>query len=73
MAATIRTVLMSTTERKDAEFGVTHPPGSRVRLPTKPLTGDVMIVFERLMFNSSSLACACAYCAWARSSAATAA
>ena len=40
--ATSRTTPMSTTEMND-EFGVTHAPGSSMRLPTKPLTGDVMI------------------------------
>ncbi len=63
---------MSTTEMK-MEFGVTQAPGSSVRLPTNPLTGDVMTVLARLIFSSSSRACACAYCAFARSSCAAAA
>ena len=62
MLATSRTMLMSTTEMND-EFGVTQAPGSSARLPTKPLTGEVMTVFDRLIFSSSSRACACAYCA----------
>lgn len=63
---------MSTTERNGV-FGVTQAPGSSVRRPMKPATGDVMLVFDRLIFNSSSRACAWAYCACARSRAATAA
>ena len=72
MLATSRTMPMSTTEMND-EFGVTHAPGSSDRLPTKPLTGDEIMVFERLIFSSSRRACACAYCAFARSSCAAAA
>ena len=63
---------MSTTERNGV-FGVTQAPGSSVRRPMKPATADVMTVFERLIFNSSSRACAWAYWARARSSEATAA
>ena len=63
---------MSTTEM-NAEFGVTQAPGSSARLPTKPFTGDVMTVLDRLIFSSSSRACVCANCACARSSCATAA
>ena len=72
MLATSRTTPMSTTEMNGV-FGVTQAPGSSTRLPTKPLTGDVMMVFDRLIFSSSSRACACANCARARSSCATAA
>ena len=61
---------MSTTEMKD-EFGVTHAPGSSRRRPTKPLTGEVMTVFARLIFSSSSRAPACENCALARSSCAS--
>ena len=39
-----------------------------MRLPTNPVTGEVMTVFARLIFSSSSRACACANCARARSS-----
>ena len=38
---------MSTTEM-NAEFGVTQAPGSSARLPTNPLTGEVMMVFDEV-------------------------
>ncbi len=53
--ATSRTVLMSTSER-NAEFGVTQAPGSSSRFPTNPFTGEVIVVFDRLIFSSSSRA-----------------
>ena len=60
--ATSLTMPMSTTER-NAELVVTHAPGSRTRLPTNPLTGELITVLARLIFSSSSLAFACSYCA----------
>ena len=60
---------MSTTSTIGA-FCDTNAPGSTARRATKPLTGDVMMVFWRLMRSSSSRACDCVFCARARSSAA---
>ena len=63
---------MSTTEMND-ELGVTQAPGSSMRLPMNPFTGDVTTVLARLIFSSSRRAWACAYCARARSTCAAAA
>ena len=49
---TSRTVRISTTEMNDV-FTPTLAPGSSVRLPTKPSTGDVMTVLARLILSSS--------------------
>ena len=58
-------------DRHERRVGPTKAPGSRLRLPTKPSTGDTMRVFARLMRSSSRRACACANCARARSTCAT--
>ena len=63
---------LSTTETTGALFDA-QAPGSTLRLPTKPLTGDSMLVLPSEMRSSSRRACACENCALARSSWATAA
>ena len=52
---TSRTVRISTTEMNDV-LTPTLAPGSSVRLPMNPSTGDVMTVLARLIFSSSSRA-----------------
>ena len=65
--ATSRTELMSTTDTTGAWFDA-QAPGSTLRLPTKPFTGEVMLVLARLMRSSSSRAWVCENWARARSS-----
>ena len=47
-------------ERQERGVG-RHPRAGVERrgVPTNPFTGDVMMVFDRLIFSSSSRACAC--------------
>ena len=63
---------MSTTEAIGV-FCDTMAPGSTLRLPTKPSTGEVTVVFCRLIFSSWSRASAWANCAFDRSICASAA